>query len=178
MAAPYRDEHGQLQEFAQHIGVAEELLRQYEQIPQRLGADLTQEGVEQLKADARVAWEGVWEHLGEARAIVQTAGRGVAGYDRARAAAADIWLGAFELNIGPWESTVGGKRRTITWRNASTEPARDAIAALRAAMPEVVVTAPPPTPHVDLRRHGWLIDGWPVIVIAAIAALVVWRCAV
>ena len=85
----------------------------------------------------------VWEQLQEARALVAAKQRDVTGYDAAREAAGDIYLPASGKAIQL------GNAVKISWRNASTKPAHDAIAALKAAMPEVVVVAQAPI-EVDL----------------------------
>lgn len=176
--APYRGDHQPFQRFGQHVGVAEELLSQFDGIPRRLAEDITHEHLEQLKGEARAVWEGVWDHLRQASEIARGMGRPVGGYAGARAEAGDIYAGAIHVHVGPWEPNyAGGKRRTITWHNAPTKPAVDAIAALRAAVPEVVVTRAP-VPDVDLRSHGWLLDWWAALVIVLIAGLIVWQCVV
>lgn len=174
MIAPYRDDHQPLHQAAQHIGVAEELLDHFEQIPHRLVGNVSHEVLEALKIEARVAWEGVWDHLRQASEIVRGLGRPVGRYERARAQAGDIYVGAIDVRIVPRGRSYGGRRDpTISWRNAPTGPAIAAIASLRAAVPEVVVTRTP-APTLDLRSHGWLLDWWPLPVVVAIAGLVAW----
>ncbi len=170
--APYRDDHRPIQQFAQHIGVAEELLAQFESVPRRFANDISQDSLEQLKGEAHGAWEGVWEHLRHANEIVRAMGRSASGYAGARAMAGDIYVGAIDVRVGPWEHGYGGKRRTISWRNAPTQPAVDA---LRAAVPEVVVIRTV-APQVDLRSHGWLLDWWAGLVLLGIAGVVIWWC--
>jgi hypothetical protein len=172
-AAAYRGDHRPLVAFAQHVGVAEELLGQFKGIPDRLdGEQVTQDVLDLLKAEARVAWEGLWDHLGQAREIARSIGRDVGAYDEARRIAGDIWLRAIDVDIGPWQRTFsGGRSRAITWRNAPTEPATDAIEALRAVVPEAaVLVASAPPPETDLRRHGW----WRVMVAVVVVMGVAW----
>ncbi len=61
----------------------------------------------------------------------------------------------------------------MSWRNTSTKPARNAIAALRAAMPDVVVVKHAPI-EVDLEPTGnkVLVIGGVVGVLALIAYLI------
>lgn len=103
MIAPYRDDHRPLQAFAQHLGVAEELLDQFEKIPGRLVDDISTESLEQLKAEARASWEGVWDHLRQASEIVRAMGRPVRGYDGARALAGDIYASAIDVHVSARE---------------------------------------------------------------------------
>lgn len=145
MSGAYRDDHTALRDVAQHLGIAAELLRQFEWIPRRV-TGTTREDLDQLAYEARVAWEGLWDQLGQARALARGLGRNVAAYDRARAAAADIWLAACELKVGGSERVLGGYRYTIVWKHAPVQPAREAITALRRAVPEagVLTMAEPP----------------------------------
>ena len=176
IGSPYREDLQALQRFGQHLGVAESLLDQFQSIPDRLPGDATHDGIEQLKRDARVAWEGLWDQLTQARAIAHSLGRDVEAYDRARKAAADIWLSAVDVDIGPWERTISGHRRTITWKSAPLRPAQDAIAALKAVLPEAVTTTSPPI-DTDLRSHRWLRNYGALILLGLIVAFIVWRCA-
>ncbi len=172
----YRDGHKQLVQFAQHLGVAGELVRQFETIPRRMRATMSGEDLAQLREEARAAWIGTWEQLAQAREIAQARGRSVATYDAARRAAADIWVSSVQTEIGSWAPTgTGAYRRSVHWRAASTKPARDAIASLRAAMPEadgLVVAAP--SPHVDLSPYhpawGW----WPAFFVVGGGVAIWW----
>jgi hypothetical protein len=65
-----------------------------------------------------------------------------------------------------------GNAVKISWRNARTKPAHDAIAALKAAKPEVVVVAQAPI-EVDLRSSSKeLVEGLVVVIAAGILLLV------
>jgi hypothetical protein len=168
----YRDDHQTLVQFAQHLGVAEELVRQFETIPRRMTAKMSGEQIAQLREEARAAWIGAWDQLTQARDIAVGRGRSVADYDEARRLAADIWVSSVQTEINALVHSVGGYKRTVSWRSAPTKPAKDGIAALRAAVPEAEgLFIAPPTPHVDLspsRTWWWLVP-------AVLIGLLVWR---
>jgi hypothetical protein len=171
---PFRDNHSDpatANRFSTHIGLAQDALDRVERIPERIAALDKGEVVNQLLIDAFVtafskSWETVWEQLQEARALVAAKQRDVTGYDRAREAAGDIYLPASGKAIQL------GNAVKISWRNASTKPAHDAIAALKAAMPEVVVVAQAPI-EVDLRSSSKkLVEGLVAVIAAGILLLV------
>ncbi len=170
---PYRDHDPQASTaFGQHLGIATALLEQFTQIPQRMGGARPDE-IRELEQEARATWENLWEQLGQARAIAKSLGHNVDAYDVARAAAGDIWLHAVEVSFGPWERVAGGQRRTVVWKSAPLEPARQAIQALNAAMPQVVISEPPPE-DIDLRSGYKRIATYgPLAIIAAAVAYAV-----
>ncbi len=172
----YRDDHQQLIQFAQHLGVAGELVRQFETIPRRMRPTMSGEDLAQLREEARAAWIGTWEQLAQAREIARARGRSVGAYDHARAAAADIWVTSVETEISAWMPTgTGAYRRSVHWKAAPTTPAKEAIAALSAAVPEadgLVVAAP--TPHVDLSPYHPALGWWPAFVLGGIAVGIWW----
>jgi hypothetical protein len=174
---PYRENDSRAAtEFAQHLGLAIALLEQFQQVPQRLnGADMNQ--VRELEHEATTIWTSLWEQLDQARTIVSGLGRDTTSYDAARLAAGDVWLGAAEAKVSPWERTAAGRRRTIDWRSAPVAPAEHAVAALRAAMPEVVVSEPPPA-DIELRSGYKRIANYgPVAIIGAVITYVIWHFA-
>jgi hypothetical protein len=154
MVAPFRDvgDPAADSRFAQHIGIAEDALEDVEKVAtfvrQFLEGGLA-EGITQETLDAwgrrfRQGWESTWDQLKEARKIAVAKGRDVAEFDLALALAGDLYLGVAEGT-----AVEVGNRVHLKWKNVSTQPARDAIAALRAAMPEVVVVKQAPV-EVDL----------------------------
>lgn len=147
----FRDDFGDpvaANQFGQHIGIAEDKLAEMERIPSYIdglkrGDGLTQEVMDIWAVRWGEGWQVVWEQLKEARAIVAKRGRDVSAFDEARAAAGDIYI-----NVASGKATRIGNEVHVQWRNNSTQPARDAIEALRKAMPEVVVQQAPV--NVDL----------------------------
>jgi hypothetical protein len=172
---PYRERGPQIfTELGQHLGLAMELLDQFEQMSKRVpGASI--EELYELEREARTAWENLWDQLRQARAIAALLGRDTKDYDIARAAAGDIWLNATDVEVGAWQYTGNGKARTITWRTAATAPAKAAIESLRAAVPEVVVHKSPPA-EVELRSgYKRVSEYWPIVVILAVLSYLAWR---
>jgi hypothetical protein len=144
---PFRDDHAQATRFSSHVAVAEDILDRIERIPGLVeaGAVLTQETLNALVRETTVGWENAWDQLQQARDIAAAKGRDVSAFDSARAEAGDIWN-----NIAFGKSVTIGRDTHVTWRSVPTRTARAAIAALRAAMPEIVVTQQPAL-DVDLR---------------------------
>lgn len=137
--------------FAQHVGIAEDALEEIERIPRYIdeiprdqGDGLSQEVMDIWMRRWATGWQNVWEQLREARAIVAQKGRDTTGFDAALAAAGDLYL-----DVASGKAVRAGNEVHVTWRNNSTVPAHQAIAALRAAMPEVVVVKQAPI-AVDL----------------------------
>ena len=100
-------------------------------------------------------------------------------FDQARVAAGDIYLDA-----ASGRAVTVARTTHISWQNRSTEPAKQAVDALCAAMPEVVVLRPqrPPAPSLmeiptDLAptpdpTTPW----WKTGLILAILGLVIYFC--
>lgn len=151
-----------LAELRTHLGLATALLEQFVEIPRRL-SPAAREELRQLEHEARNAWESLWDQLGQARNLARALGRDTTAYDAARRAAADIWLDAARIDV----HSEYGKGSTYTWRCAPTEPAQRAIDALRAAVPEIVVSEPPPQ-ELELRRaHKRITTYGPLAVVIA-----------
>lgn len=166
MSDPFRDQSldpAVANTFATHVGLARDALAQVDRIPQLVANLETGKGVDQTLMDMYVhefskRWETVWDQLQQARQIAASRHRDVSAFDAARAAAGDIYLPAEGKAFNMYNTVE------IKWRSASTQPAHDAIAALVAAMPEVVVTEQAPI-EADLRSSGKkLVDG---VVVAA-----------
>jgi hypothetical protein len=165
----YRTDLQALAEFSQHLGLAIALLDQFQLIPQRMGGAKPDQ-LRELEHEARTAWENLWAQLGQARTIAQTLGRDTKPYDVARRAAGDIWLDAAAVEFGPWQHHVAGHRRSVSWRSAPVAPARAAIEALRAAVPEVVVADPAPQ-NLELRgAYKRVTEYGPLAIIVAAVA--------
>jgi hypothetical protein len=172
---PYRDDHAWLPQFVQHVKVAESLLQIFAYAPQRMRMDMEDGELADLQREARTSYETMWENLGQARELARARGRDVSGYDRARAAAGNIWNGA-QADAGAWRGGIGpmgaiGRSRQVYWASAPVEPAIAAILALKAAAPEVVIAPPMQEPHIDVRSHGWLRKGWPALIVLLVAAV-------
>jgi hypothetical protein len=173
--APYRGQDPQIYtEFAQHLGLAIELLDQFEQMPKRVpGASIHE--LHELEREACQAWENLWDQLRQARALATSMGRDTSAYDTARGAAGDIWLTAADVKIGAWQHHGRGQTRTITWRTVPTAPAKTAIKLLRAAVPEFVVHRSP-LPDVELRSgYKFVVTYGSLVVVAAALGLLVWH---
>jgi len=173
---PYREpERAGLSDFVQHISIAEQLLAEFVSYPARAQALLRRGSVSvallaDLRRAAATAWEQLWIQLGEGRRIAARLGRDVSDFDASRKRAGDIWSGGAELDIGAWRQDGYGRRRVVRWRSAYEEPARAAISALRATVPEVViVSAPKNALPVDLRPRCL----WPWIALAGISVAIV-----
>ncbi len=106
-------------------------------------------------------WQACWDHLQQARDVVAKRGRDVSGFDCARAAVGNVFTDA-----ASGKAACGLAEVTVTWRNAPTERATDAIAALRAAMPDVVVTKQAPL-EVELAPSSNKV----LVILAVIAGL-------
>lgn len=168
----FRDNFVNEPAFAQHIGVAEDLLDEIERIPARIEAaeSMTQEVLDHLARNWAEGWQNTWEQLQEARAIVVARGRDVSAYDAARADAGDLFL-----DVAGGKAVHLYKETHFTWKNQSTRPARTAIAALRAAMPEVIVTKQAPV-DVDLSMsRGKLLQIVGVVAGLAVVMYVLYR---
>lgn len=123
---PFRDEdRSQLATFAQHIKLAETFLGIAGELSDGLNSDSTPD---ERRAPSET-WVNLWEQLGQARAIAVRFDRDVAAYDAARAKASNPYL------LVAASARITGPLRAI---------AREAIAGLRAAFPEVVVPEPKP----------------------------------
>ncbi len=148
----FRDgDHVGAAQFGQHVAVAEDILDTIETIPQRIASadeGVSQEVMDVWAREMAMGWENVWTQLQEARAIVVARGREVGAFDAARTRAGDIWN---DVAVG--KSVTVGNEVHMKWRSVPTSTAREAIAALRAAMPEVVVMKQAPI-DVDLRGTG------------------------
>ena len=148
----FRDDFGDpaaANQLGQHIGIAEDQLAMIEALPARLeqirdGRGMTNELLALLAREWAQGWERTWQQLEEARTLVVARGRDVRGFDAARTAAGDIWN-----DVAKGRAVAAGNSVQWTWQNVSTEPARDAIAALRTAVPEVVAVQTAPI-DVDL----------------------------
>jgi hypothetical protein len=152
-----------LADIGAHLGLATALLDQFVAIPKRMSSTKREE-LRALEQEARTAWEGLWDQLGQARELVRTLGRDISAYDVARRAAGDIWLDAARADR---HTTYSGRTTIITWYAAPTAPAKAAIEALRAAVPEVVVSEPPPQ-DLELQPMRKRIEEYgPVVVILA-----------
>jgi hypothetical protein len=151
-----------LADIGQHLGLAAGLLDQFVAIPKRMSV-ARREDLRELEHEARAAWEALWNQLGQARELVRMLGRDVTAYDAARRSAGDVWLDAARVDV---HSAYGG-RSTFTWHNAPIAPAEAALAALRAAVPEIVVSEPAPQ-DLELRRaHKRIAEYGPLAVIVA-----------
>ncbi|HEY4178425.1 MAG TPA: hypothetical protein VGM90_16375 [Kofleriaceae bacterium] len=83
-------------------------------------------------------WRDLWEQLDQARGVIIQLGRDSALFDAARVRAGDPLL------------VAGG---VVPLSEPMREAARDAITALRAAVPEIVIPEPPPPPKF---RDAWV----------------------
>jgi hypothetical protein len=180
MTDAYRDpDRSELANFAQHIAIAEGLLSEFNSYPGRVQAmfkagQVPTDTLERVRVLAASAWERLWEQLVEARAIAKRLGRDVSVFDECRSRAGNIWMKGAEFDVGSWRGSGQHRTRLVTWRAAPNEPARGAIKALRAAIPEVVIARPRnDEPAVDLAPRRL----WPWIMLAALLALAVWRIA-
>jgi hypothetical protein len=160
---PYRDDFRRMRDLAQHVGIAEELLRQLRALPGRI-RPTTPDGAAELLREASLVWERLWDQLGQARDLARELGRDVRRHDRAGDAAAEIWRCPFDAEVGRWRASL----------EAGARIAGDALSALGDAFPGAVI-ASPPAPRIDLSRFGWLIDYGPLIVLTVIGALMVWN---
>jgi len=167
--------------FATHIGIAIDALDRIEALTRNIATlegGVAQDAMDRWAYEWAKGWQDAWDQLGEARTIVARFGRDVSRFDEARATAGDIYLDAASGRAVQVARTVH-----MSWQTRSTEPAKRAIAALRAAMPEVVVSGPTPAPPVDIEvpadvapasdpRTPW----WKTGIILAILAIVIYYC--
>jgi hypothetical protein len=176
----FRDDFGDpaaANQLGQHIGIAEDQLVMIEALPARLeqvrdGRGMTNELMGLLARQWAQGWERAWQQLEEARALVAQRGRDVKAFDAARAAAGDIWN-----DVAKGRAVAAGNSVHWTWENVSTQPARDAIAALRMAVPEVVVVQPAPldASAMDLSPTSHkVVQALQVVGGLALAGFVIW----
>jgi hypothetical protein len=131
-----------LQVFATHIKIAESLLDVVADSGARLRAQsgrFNDPVTEELLATRREAWGNLWTQLDEARKIVAGLGRDVTSFDAARAR-----IGA-ELYL-----VVAGASH---FKTDMPDAAAAAIAALRTAVPEVVIPVSPTSEYRDPIRY-------------------------
>lgn len=122
----FRDpDRSELGTFAQHLSIAETLMGVQHELDQALHPDSTRE---ERMASAQ-AWNDLWIQLQQARAIATRFGRDVAAYDV-----------AFARGGSCIDDPVMGLRIAPCARTAVAE----ALDALRAAFPEIVIPRPPP----------------------------------
>lgn len=159
-----------LADIGAHLGLATALLDQFVAIPNRMVV-AKREQLRELEHEARTAWESMWDQLGQARDLVRALGRDVEPYDLARTAAGDIWLDAARVDI----DAAYGSRTTYRWRTAPVGPAQTAIAALRDAVPEVVISEPPPQ-NLQLQPFRKRVEKYgPLAVVTALVGWVIWQ---
>jgi hypothetical protein len=159
-----------LADIGQHIGLAAGLLEQFVAIPKRM-SNAKRDELRELEHEARTAWESLWDQLGQARELVHALNRDVSAYDAARRSAGDIWLDAARVDVHP----AYGGRSTFTWHTAPIAPAEAALAALRAVVPEVVVSEPAPQ-DLELRRaHKRISEYGPLAVVVAAVGWAIWH---
>jgi hypothetical protein len=166
-AAPYRDQFAFIRAIEQHVGIALALLEQYESTANLMLA-YPHESVELAEARelARRTWQDLWQQLEQARDLARGAGR-VVDDPRDLFSAAAIW------NVdGPMvrhrDVHLSNRRiiRRVTWRDGDL--VRAAVAALAAAVPEAILSAPP---AIALPR-SWLARWWWAILLFAIPTLI------
>lgn len=155
-----------LADIGAHVGLATALLDQFVAIPKRMSVAKREE-LRTLEHEARTAWESLWDQLGQARELVRRLGRDITAYDAARRSAGDIWLDAARVDM----HSAYGRGTTFTWHTAPVAPAKAAIEALRAVVPEVVVSEPPPQ-DLELQPMRKRIEQYGPVV--AIVAAVAW----
>lgn len=174
----FRDDFGDpaaANQLGQHIGIAEDQLAMIEALPARLhqirdGRGMTNELLALLAREWAQGWERCWQQLEEARELVARRGRDVKAFDTARAAAGDIWN-----DVAKGRAVGDGTRVHWSWENVATQPARDAIAALRMAVPEVVVVTAAPVENVDLSPGSHkVVQALQIAGGLAIVGLVIW----
>ncbi len=155
-----------LADIGAHVGLATGLLEQFVAIPKRMSIAKRPQ-LRELEHEARTAWESLWDQLAQARELVRALGRDITAYDAARRSAGDIWLDAARVDM----QTSASGRTTFTWHTAPIAPATAAIEALRAVVPEVVVSEPPPQ-DLDLQPMRKRIERYGPLL--AIIAAVAW----
>lgn len=182
MGAPYRDPETQwFQTFAQHVGIAEgcledlgPLLRRFEaSLPMALEINLSE-----LELQIGTAWEAVWNQLDQARALAAKHGRDVAAFDRARAEVRDRSVGAVRSRVAyraPTEFPRGqqlvfsASGPAIVYYLPEAPLARTAAAALRTAVPEVVI---PEAPKTTIAATPWWVVWGPMLLVTGVLVLV------
>jgi hypothetical protein len=102
---PYREDPAWLPELAQHVGIAKELLQQVRMIPRQI-RHASEVERHALLSEAIVSWDGVWEQLGEARAIAHRGGRDVARDEHIRRLGVAMWVSARDVRDGGWGPKV------------------------------------------------------------------------
>jgi hypothetical protein len=119
----------------QHLAIAQTLLEQYAALPRRVHGRLRDVELELLRAEARTAWEGLWDQLDQARRLAAAQRCDLRAYEHARACAGDIYLNCVSIAVGPWLGPWPFRRRRVTWVAAPIEPAIAALRALAAIAP-------------------------------------------
>ena len=188
---PYRDSNASaLQAFAQHVAIAETCLEDIVPLAKRFELSLafaSAEVLSELASRLGNAWEALWQQLDQARNHVVEYRRDVTLYDVARASVGDRSAGAVQFDFIYYHPTSFLPHQLVTYRKDDQEavlwivpppqPARDAIEALRAAVPEVVIPRSPPSTESALpwsvRRGGLVLWCFFVGTLLAILGLLV-----
>jgi hypothetical protein len=152
-----------MEQVRQSVWVAESLIGQYEQVMRRYMAAWQQQNEPEmsvLRGEIERVYPSIWEHLDDAAAKTRGVGRGTEGYAAVRGRPG-LEVGAAIANVR--ERVVGIEHKltkTVVKSELSVHHnaeglahARDAVAALKAAWPELDWT-PPKEPEVDLRPRG------------------------
>lgn len=165
MTTPYREEaRSELAAFKLHIEVAETLLGVHADFSRALVHDTDDLG--ELRRARGEAWGNLWVQIEEARAIVARLGRDLGPFEAERVRAGNPYL------------IAAGMTRVDQGMLAATTAA---IAALRAAVPEVVIPVARPEPGSEAPAAAGITWMTPMVrfqigslVVAVIVALA--RC--
>lgn len=179
---PYRDgDTAWFQPFAQHVAIAAGCLEDTNPLAQRFAASaaFASEGtLLELCTQVGAAWETLWLQLDQARALAARAGRDVSAYDAARAQVRDRSPRAIRFDLSSYHPASFPPGRQLAYRASGDTAilyyvpeetlAHAALAALRAAAPEVVIPEPPQSAISPL---PWQARWGQVVVVVMMALL-------
>ncbi len=150
-ATPYRGEDTSwFQAFGQHVGIAEGCLEDLSPLAQRFAASVRfalDSTLLELCNQVGSAWESMWIQLDQARSVAARRGRDVSAYDAARKQVRDRSSAAISFVLSDYHPTRFPPGQQLAYRTKEAvlyyvpeeSLARAAVAALRSAVPEVVV---------------------------------------
>lgn len=152
-----------MQQVRQGVNIARDLIAQFDRIARAMaqGAASQDDGdLSSQRAESERLYAGIWEHLDSAAATTRAAGHSADAYAAIRAGA-DRAVGVSGVTSAVTNIEHKAKHDvvtttgTVTYNAQGIAAAKQAIAALQTAWPDIDWTPPAPEPEVDLRPRGF-----------------------